>query len=70
MPSFLIGYKDLDMVEDVDIHKSTSRVLFNLGANLVNWQPYNQTIISLSLSLSFSLSSCETEYVTTTIAVC
>ncbi|WVZ50903.1 hypothetical protein U9M48_002109, partial [Paspalum notatum var. saurae] len=49
----LIGYSDSDQAGDVDTRKSTTGVMFFLGANLVSWQSQKQKVVALS--------SCEAE---------
>jgi hypothetical protein len=55
-----VGYCDRDLAGDVDTSKSTSGTMFFLGDCLVSWQSLKQKVVALS--------SCEAEYITTTIA--
>ncbi len=61
-PPELVGYCDADMAGDVDTRKSTSGVVFFLGANPVSWQSIKQKVVALS--------SCEAEYIAATTAAC
>ncbi|XP_052134024.1 secreted RxLR effector protein 161-like [Oryza glaberrima] len=61
-PPELVGYCDADMAGDVDTRKSTSGVVFFLGANPVSWQSIKQKVVALS--------SCEAEYKAATTAAC
>jgi hypothetical protein len=51
----LIGYNDIDHVNDIDTSKSTSGILFFFGKCLVSWQSVKQQVVALF--------SCETEYI-------
>jgi hypothetical protein len=56
----LVGYSDSDHAGDIDISKSTSRILFLFGKCLVSWQSVKQQVVALS--------SCETEYIAASTA--
>jgi hypothetical protein len=58
----LVGYSDSNIAGDVDTRQSTTRVLFFLGDCLISWQSQKHRMVVLS--------SCETEYVMATTAVC
>ena len=51
----LIGFSDSDHASDVDTRKSTSRVLFFLGASPISWKSQKQKVVATS--------SCEAEYI-------
>jgi hypothetical protein len=56
----LIGYSNSDHAGDIDISKSTSRILFFFGKILVSWQLVKQQVVALS--------SCEVEYMAASTA--
>jgi hypothetical protein len=56
----LVGYSDSDHAGDIDISKSTSRILFFFGKCLVSWQSVKQQVVALS--------SCEAEYIAASTA--
>ena len=58
----LIGYCDSDYVGDLDDRKSTSVLIFFLGSKPIAWNCSKQKVIALS--------SCEAEYISSTLAVC
>jgi hypothetical protein len=58
----LIGFSDSDHAGDVDSRKSTSDVLFYLGASPISWQSQKQKVVAAS--------SCEAEYITAATAAC
>ena len=58
----LIGYYDCDYAGDLDDTKSTSGLIFFLGCKPIVWNCSKQKVIALS--------SCEAEYISSTIAVC
>jgi hypothetical protein len=58
----LVGYSDADMVDDADMRKSTSSIVFFLGGNPVTWQSTKKKVVALS--------SCEAEYVAAASAAC
>ena len=60
--STLLGYSDSDHGADVDGRKSTTRVLFFLGGNIITWQSQKQKTVALS--------SCEAEYIAAATASC
>jgi hypothetical protein len=55
-----VGYYDSDLTGDIDTSRSTSGTMFYLGDCLVSWQSIKQKVVALS--------SCEAEYIATTIA--
>jgi hypothetical protein len=58
----LLGYNDSDHAGDVDDSRSTSGILFCLGCNPITWQSQKQK--------SMALSSCEAEYVASSVVSC
>ncbi|XP_062205188.1 secreted RxLR effector protein 161-like [Phragmites australis] len=56
----LVEYTDSDLADGVDTRSSTSSGLFFYGSSLVSWHTLKQKVVALS--------SCEAEYVATTIA--
>jgi hypothetical protein len=56
----LVRYSDSDHVGDIDTSKSTGWIFFFFGKSLVSWQSVKQQVVSLS--------SCEAEYITASIA--
>jgi hypothetical protein len=58
----LLGFSDSDFAGDIHDRKSTSRVVYFLGNNLVTWASQKQKIVALS--------SCEAEYVAAVAAAC
>ena len=58
----LIGYCDSDYGRDLDDRKSTSGLIFFYGSKLIAWNCCKQKVIALS--------SCEAEYISSTMAVC
>jgi hypothetical protein len=44
----LVGFTDLDWVDDLDDQKSTTGYVFNLGSGPVTWACKKQQAISLS----------------------
>jgi hypothetical protein len=52
----LVGYNDSDHAGDIDISKSTSKILFFFSKCIVSWQSVKQQVVALS--------SCEVEYIT------
>ena len=60
--SELIGYCDSDYAGDLDDRKTTSGFIFFLGNNPVAWNCSKQKVIALS--------SCEAEYISSTMSVC
>lgn len=58
----LVGYSDSDLAGDVDDRKSTSGMVFYLGASLITWASQKQKIVALS--------SCEAEYIAAATAAC
>ncbi|XP_066392743.1 secreted RxLR effector protein 161-like [Miscanthus floridulus] len=58
----LIRYSDSDLAGDIDTRKSTTRVIFFLGGNVITWQSQKQHVVALS--------SCEAEYIAATTASC
>ena len=58
----LIGYYDNDYVGDLDDRKSTSGLIFFFGSKLIAWNCCKQKVIALS--------SCEAQYISSTLAVC
>ena len=58
----LMGYCDSDYASDVDDRKSTSGLIFFYRSKPIAWNSSKQKVISLS--------SCEAEYISSTMAVC
>ncbi|XP_039845110.1 secreted RxLR effector protein 161-like [Panicum virgatum] len=58
----LIGFSDSDMAGDVDGRRSTTGVLFFLGACPISWQSMKQKVVALS--------TCEAEYSVAATACC
>jgi len=58
----LIGFSDSDMAGDVDGRRSTTGVLFFLGACPISWQSMKQKVVALS--------TCEAEYIVAVTACC
>ena len=58
----LIGFSDSDMADDVDGRRSTTGMLFFLGACPVSWQSMKQKVVALS--------TCEAEYIAAATACC
>ncbi|XP_039818734.1 secreted RxLR effector protein 161-like [Panicum virgatum] len=58
----LIGFNDSNMAGDVDGRRSTTAVLFFLGACPISWQSMKQKVVALS--------TCETEYIAAAVACC
>ena len=58
----LVGYCDSDYARDLDDKKSISRLLFCYGSKPIAWNCYKQKVITLS--------SCEAEYISSTLAIC
>jgi hypothetical protein len=58
----LTGFSDSDHAGDVDDRKSTSRIVFFLGNNLITWTSQKQKVVALS--------SCEAEYIAAAGAAC
>jgi hypothetical protein len=58
----LLGYNDTDMGGDVDSRKSTTSVVFYLGACPITCQSQKQKVVVLS--------SCEAEYIVGTTTAC
>jgi hypothetical protein len=58
----LLGYSDSDLAGDVDDRKSTTGVVFYLGANPVSWLSQKQRVVALS--------SCEAEFIAGAAAAC
>ncbi|XP_066392439.1 uncharacterized mitochondrial protein AtMg00810-like [Miscanthus floridulus] len=58
----LTVFSDVDMVGDIDGRRSTSSVLFFLGATPIAWQSLEQKIMALS--------TCEAKYVVAAMATC
>ena len=57
-----MGYCDSDYAGDVDDRKSTSGLIFFFGSKPIAWNCSKQKVIALS--------SCEAEYISSTMAVC
>jgi hypothetical protein len=55
-----VSYCNSDLADDVDTSKSTTRTMFFLGDCLVSWQSLKHKVVAFS--------SCEAEYIATTIA--
>jgi hypothetical protein len=55
----LVGYCDSDLADDINTRKSTTGALFFLSKSLVSWQSLKQRVVVMS--------SCEAEYIATTI---
>ncbi|XP_039135728.1 secreted RxLR effector protein 161-like [Dioscorea cayenensis subsp. rotundata] len=60
--SKLVGYSDSYLTGDVDDQKSTTRVAYFIGGNLVTWVSQKQKVMALSL--------CEAKYVAAITAAC
>ena len=58
----LTGYYDSDYAGDLDDRKSTSGYIFLLGSKPIAWNCSKQKVVALS--------SCEAEYISSTLAVC
>lgn len=58
----MIGFSDSDLARDIDDYKSTTGVLYFLGARPITWVSQKQRVVALS--------SCEAEYVAGTVAAC
>lgn len=58
----LIGFSDSDLAGDIDDRKSTTGVIYFLGAKPITWVSQKQRVVALS--------SCEAEYVAATAAAC
>lgn len=58
----LVGYTDCDCLVDLVHRKSTSRILFFLGNNLVTWSSQKQKVVALL--------SCEAEYIGAALGTC
>ena len=58
----LLGYSDSYLAGDPDGRKSTSRVVFFLGNNIITWSSQKQKVVALS--------SCEAEYMAAGTAAC
>jgi hypothetical protein len=58
----LIGYSDTDYAGDVDDRKSTSGMLYCLGASPITWSSGKQKVVALS--------SCEAEYIAAAYGAC
>ena len=58
----LMGYCDSDYARDIDDRKSTSGYIFLNGWKPIAWNCCKQKVIALS--------SCEAEYISSTLAVC
>jgi hypothetical protein len=56
----LVGYNDSDHAGDIDISKSTSKILFFFSKCLVSWQSVKQQVVTLS--------SCEAKYIAASTA--
>ena len=56
----LVGYGDSDMAGDVDDRKSTSEMIYFLSGGAICWQSTKQKVVVLS--------SCEAEYIVTSMA--
>ena len=57
--SELVGYSDSNFVRDIGDWKSTSSHIFFLGGMAISWSSQKQSIVALS--------SCEAEYIATTV---
>ena len=57
-----MGYCDSDYAGDLDDRKSTSGYIFIYGSKPIAWNCCKQKVIALS--------SCESEYISSTLAVC
>ena len=57
-----MGYCDSDYAADLDDPKSTSGYIFLYGSKPIAWNCCKQKVIALS--------SCEAEYISSTLAVC
>ena len=51
----LVGYSNSNMADDVDDHKSTSRMIYFLSGGTICWQSTKQKVVALS--------SCKAEYI-------
>jgi hypothetical protein len=60
--ALLIRFSDADFAGDVDATKSTTGVMFFVMNNPVTWQSTKQRVVAQS--------SCESEYIATTNAMC
>ncbi|XP_047314618.1 secreted RxLR effector protein 161-like [Impatiens glandulifera] len=58
----LVGFTYSDLAGDTDDRKSTRGMVFYLNRNLITWQSQKQRTVALS--------SCEAEFMTTTVASC
>lgn len=58
----LLGYTDSDCSGDLINRRSTSRIIFYLGSNLVTWASQKQKVVALS--------SCEAEYIAAAMGAC
>ncbi|WVZ81518.1 hypothetical protein U9M48_028885 [Paspalum notatum var. saurae] len=58
----LLGYSDSDLAGDVNDRKSTTGLIFYLGANPVTWLSQKQRVVALS--------SCEAEFIAGAAAAC
>jgi hypothetical protein len=58
----LVGYSDSDLAGDIDSSKSTTRVAFLLGENMISWQSQKQKVVALS--------TCEAEYMAALVVAC
>jgi hypothetical protein len=58
----LIGYSDSDYAGDADDRKSTSGMLYCLGASPITWNSWKQKVVALS--------SCEAEYIAAAYGAC
>ncbi|XP_039855101.1 secreted RxLR effector protein 161-like [Panicum virgatum] len=58
----LVGFSDSDMAGDVDGRRSTTGILFFLGACPISWQSQKQRVVALS--------TCEAEYIAAATACC
>ena len=58
----LIGYCDMDYTGDLDDRKSTSGYIFLLSSKQITWNCCKQKVVAWS--------SCEVEYISSTLAVC
>lgn len=58
----LVGYSDSDLAGDVDDHKSTSGMVFFLGASMITWASQKQKIVAIS--------SYEAEYIAAATTAC
>ncbi|WVZ53348.1 LOW QUALITY PROTEIN: hypothetical protein U9M48_004308 [Paspalum notatum var. saurae] len=58
----LLGYSDSDLAGDIDDRKSTTGMIFYLGANPVSWLSHKQRVVAFS--------SCEAEFIAGVAAAC